>query len=249
MSTVNSNSSSPPGAPGNSPGLKQELWRRAGNHFTRAGRWREGADALLAAGRREAAARALARAGDTARLTRLLLSLGNFAGARESSAAWLTELAAEPARRQREEVAARLARAAALQLSGSLKQARRHYLAARRRLARKPAPDPAQQAEEWEALGRYGALVKRPDLVRLGYEKALAAYGQTFNFKRLSCAGRYLEQVTDDPVLVRDIEERMASWQPRSALRREREKLFAALENFSAPGAKNSFSPEVFKKP
>ena len=237
MSTVNSNSADSAAISGflagSFPDLSRALWRRAGSHFAAAGRWAESAEARLAAGDLQAAAEAFREAGDPARLTPLLLAMGDLEGALKSSSKWLAELARDDERREREEVAARLYRAAALNRSRETLRARRHYLAARRRLVRKPAPDPARLGEEWEALGRYGALVKRPDLVRLGYEKALAVYGRTFNYKRLNCARAYLAEVADDPLLVRDLQERIAAWQPRSALSREREKLFAALDRWS----------------
>ena len=112
--------------------------------------------------------------------------------------------------------------AAALHLDRQPGQAHAAYDTAREELAQGTKKStPLTNAKNWEALAAYGVRVKRPDLIRLGYEKALAAYGQTFNLQRLRCAGEYLENVSEDFHLTKELKERLAEWQPQSSIKRE----------------------------
>jgi len=74
-----------------------------------------------------------------------------------------------------------------------------------------------------------------PDLSRALWRRAgshFAAAGRWAESAEAKLAAGDL-QAAADPLLVRDLQEKIAAWQPRSALRREREKLFAALNRWS----------------
>ena len=64
----------------------------------------------------------------------------------------------------------------------------------------------------WEALGAYGAIVGRNDLTQLGYERALAYYGERYNGERMRAAKAYLAAVLENRLLAAEIETRLAEW-------------------------------------
>jgi len=214
--------------------LKNDLWQRAARHFGKAGRPSESAAAWLAAGHDEEAISALIQAGDRTQATPLLLKAKRYKEATEQAHLWLKELAQEPRRQAEEKIRARLILAAALHLDHQPDQAHAAYDTAREELTQgtKKSP-PLTNGRNWEALAAYGVRVKRPDLIRLGYEKALTAYGQTFNLQRLRCAGEYLENISEDFHLTKELKERLAGWQPQSSMKRERERLWEALAKFT----------------
>lgn len=213
--------------------LKTELWRRAARHFEQADLHSESAAAWLAAGHNDEAINALLKTDDRAQTTALLLKAGRNKEAAEQARLWLKEIKQEPKRQSEEKIRALLLLATALHLDLQPDQALTAYDSAREKLSQlsKELP-PLTNGKNWEALAVYGVLVKRPDLVRLGYEKALAAYGQTLNLQRLRCLEEYLENVADDFYLCQELKERRADWQPKSTLKRERERLWEALEEF-----------------
>ena len=214
--------------------FKNELWRRAARHFDKAGLHSESAAAWLAAGQDNEAISALIQAQDRAQVSPLLLKTGRYKEAIKQARLWLEEIATEPRQHTEEKIRALLILAAALHLDRQLDQARTAYDTAREKLVqstKKPAP--LTNGKNWEALAAYGVMVKRPDLVRLGYEKALVAYGQTFNLQRLRCAKEYLENVADDFYLAKELNERLADWQPQRTIKRERESLREALAEFT----------------
>ena len=214
--------------------LKTELWQRAARHFEKAGLNAESAAAWLAAGHEDEAINALIKAGDRARATPLLLKTGRHKEAAEQARLWLEELATEPERKSEEEIRAHLNLATALHLDHQPEAARSAYDTARDKLTQTSKKRLSlTNGKNWEALAAYGVMVQRPDLVRLGFEKALVAYGQTFNLQRLRCAKEYLENVTDDFYLTKELKERLAEWQPQSTIRKERERLWEALAEFS----------------
>ena len=214
--------------------LKSELWRRAARHFDKAELHSESAAAWLAAGHDDKAISALIQAGERARATPLLLKAKRYKEAAEQARLWLEEIAAEPGRQAEEKIRALLGLAAALHLNRQPDQALATYDTAREELMQGPKrSSPLTNGKNWEALAAYGVMVKRPDLVRLGYEKALVAYGQTFNLQRLRCAKEYLENTTNDFHLTKELKERLADWQPQSTIKRERERLWEALAKFT----------------
>ncbi|MBN2809410.1 MAG: hypothetical protein JXR80_07955 [Deltaproteobacteria bacterium] len=215
--------------------FKNELWRRAARHFAKAGHLTESADAWLAAGHNKQALNTLLKAGDRARVTPLLIREKRYKEAADLARLWLEELSLTPKRRAEEEIAARLNLAAALHFDRQRDQAQAAYEHARENLIQlNSTVTPLTEGKNWEALAAYGVLLKRPDLIRLGYEKALAAYGPSFNLQRLRSLGEYLEKVEDDLLLTHDLKERRAAWQPQSSLKRERERLWQALSEFTA---------------
>ncbi|MEA3333677.1 MAG: hypothetical protein U9Q58_08780 [Pseudomonadota bacterium] len=213
--------------------LKTELWRRAARHFAQAELHSESAAAWLAAGLNGKAVSALLKTNDRAQTTALLIKTERYIEAIELAHIWLKEIKPETKRQFEEEIRALLLLATALHLDLKPDQALTAYDSAREKLSQltKELP-PLTNSKNWEALAAYGAMVKRPDLVRLGYEKALAAYGQTFNLQRLRCVEEYLENVADDFYLVQELKERRADWQPQSNLKRERERLWEAVSKF-----------------
>ena len=214
--------------------LKTELWRRAARHFDKVELYSESAAAWIAAGDDDEAINALIHAGDRDRLTPLLIKARRYKEAVNQARLWLDEIAEEPKRQTEEKTRALLILAAALHFDRQLDQAHTAYDTAREKLAQamKKSP-PLTNGKNWEALAIYGVMVKRPDLVRLGYEKALIAYGQTFNLQRLRCAKEYLATVADDFYLAKELKERLADWQPQSTIKRERERLWEALAKFT----------------
>ena len=214
--------------------LKSELWRRAARHFDKADLHSESAAAWLAAGHDDEAINALIQAGDRARVTPLLIKRGRYKEAAEQARIWLEEIAGEPQRQAEEKIRALLLLATALRLDRQPDQAHAAYDTAREELTQQTKRlSPLTNGKNWEALAAYGVMLKRPDLIRLGYEKALSAYGQTFNLRRLRCAGEYLESVADDFYLAEELKERLAGWQPQSTIKRERERLREAMTKFT----------------
>ena len=94
----------------------------------------------------------------------------------------------------------------------------------------------------WEALGEYGVLLKRDDLIQLGYEKALKFYGKNFqnnlndtakrfavslnkdidevraninssgDFEQINAAKKYANAVKANITLCAEINERISMW-------------------------------------
>ncbi|MEA1922471.1 MAG: hypothetical protein U9N63_07435 [Pseudomonadota bacterium] len=213
--------------------LKTELWRRAARHFAQADLHSESAAAWLAAGHNDEAINALLKTDDRAQTTALLLKAGRYKEAAEQARLWLKEIKPEPKRQSEEKIRALLLLATALHLDLQPDQALTAYDNAREKLSQlsKELP-PLTNGKNWEALAAYGVMVKRPDLVRLGYEKALATYGQTLNLQRLRALEEYLEKVADDFYLSQELKERRADWQPKSTLKKERERLWEAVAEF-----------------
>ena len=213
--------------------LKTELWRRAARHFAQAELHSESAAAWLAAGRNDAAISALLKTDDRAQTTALLLRAKRYKEAAEQARLWLNDIKQKPKRQSEEKIRALLLLATALQLDLQTDQALTAYDQAREKLSQmtKKLP-PLANGKNWEALANYGVMLKRPDLVRLGHEKALAAYGQTLNLQRLRCLEEYLENVADDFYLIQELKKRRADWQPQSSMKKERERLWEAMAKF-----------------
>lgn len=214
--------------------LKSELWRRAARHFDKACLHPECAAAWIAAGDEDEAIDALIEAGDRGRATQLLIKAKRYKEAAEQARLWLEEVAEVPKRKLEEEIRALLSLAAALHFEQQPDQAQTTYSTACEKLSQATENSyPLTNGRNWEALAAYGVLLKRPDLIRLGYEKALVAYGRSFNLQRLRCAGEYLEKIADDIYLSKELKERLAGWQPQSSMKRERERLWQALSEFT----------------
>ncbi|NPA25864.1 MAG: hypothetical protein GXO34_08575, partial [Deltaproteobacteria bacterium] len=179
-------------------------------------------------------ARIYEKNGHWERLTQLLLELRDFTAADRSAERWLEELHHDPARRPGEETRALLARAASLQLTGKRKAGSAFYRQARTRLEKTATSlPPLISGRNWEALAFYGDLVQRPDLMRRGYETALAIYDPLLPLERERCLREYLDRAAADPLLTAELHERLAAWTPPSTLKQERENLFQALARFN----------------
>ena len=190
--------------------------------------WRRSAEAYLAAGELEKAAESRLQAGDKERAAELFFKSGN-----DLTAAELFfdcdgfEKALTCARRCRESfcdgdlhilISARLVEAAACSKTGDKNNALDLLRAARADLVKlEPDTSPFQRAQAWESLARCGYRIERPDLVRLGYEKALLIYGPKFNLQRLRCAHDYLEKAAGDHILAAEIKERIAGFRQEFA--------------------------------
>ncbi len=214
--------------------LKSELWRRAAINFEKAALLAECAAAWLAAGDENEAIEVLIKTGDRPQATPLLLKKKRYKEATNQARLWLNDIAKEPKRQLEEEIRALLHQAAALHLDQQPDQAQATYSKAREKLSQATKKTtPLADGKNWETLASYGVMLKRPDLIRLGYEKALATYGQTYNLQRLRCAGEYLDKVADDIYLSKELRERIAEWQPQSSMKIERERLWQALSEFT----------------
>lgn len=64
----------------------------------------------------------------------------------------------------------------------------------------------------WEALGAYGAMIRRYDLVQVGYERALALYTERHNAERLRAGQDYLAALEANHLLKNDLAARLAEW-------------------------------------
>ncbi len=190
--------------------LRNELWRRSAEAYLAAGELGKAAEAWLRIGDKKRAAELFLASGDELQAAELFFDCHRFTEA-------LT--CARRCREKRPEVdlpiliSARLVEAAAGSRIGEEQEVFALLRTVRADLA-KLGPDysPFSRAKAWESLARCGSRIKRPDLVRLGYEKALLVYGPEFNLQRLRCAHDYLEMIAGDHLLETEIKHRIAGF-------------------------------------
>jgi|GEM_PF-5772234 len=185
--------------------LRVYLWRRSARLYQATGNLLKAAEARLNAGDKNVAAELFAEADDDFRAAELFYDCGRFYEA-VSCAERYREILADKdfARRS----AMRLVQAAALIELGQAAAASNLLRDVRMELSQYDADSSEsrfQASRAWESLARYGARIKRPDLLRLGYEKALLIYGSELNLQRLRCADDYLDLIIDDKILAADL--------------------------------------------
>jgi tetratricopeptide (TPR) repeat protein len=191
--------------------LAVELWRRSAAAYFRAGELKKAGEARLKAGDKNRAAELFLEAGEDLRAAELFFDGQRFAAALACARRCLEHLSSEDFSLK---IAARLVAAAACSKSGDKKEAADFLRTARAELAEFTAGlSPFSAAKAWESLARFGRRVERPDLVRLGYEKALSVYGLKFNLQRLRTAHDYLKAAAGDRLLEAEIERRIQEYQ------------------------------------
>ena len=192
--------------------LQIDLWRRSAKLYQAAGALLKAAEAWLNAGDKNMAAELFSAADDDFRAAELFYECGRFPDAVTSAECCLEKLADKYFSRR---VAMRLVAAAALIKLGDNRAANIFIREVRVGLSELIVDCPmslSQAGPAWESLARFGVRVERPDLVRLGYEKAMLIYGSALNLQRLRCAGDYLEVVADDKILASDLRSRIAEF-------------------------------------
>ena len=197
----------------------QHLLRRAAFDFEAGGCWRDAAECWQLIGEPDRAAHALAQGGDLGVAADLRFERGDLAAARDLYAAWGAQL---PAGDVANRVAALLGEAACcLDAAGQAA-----YRAARDLIAAS-ALSPAQAADCWRAVGRYGTRTGRHDLLQQGYECALAGYENSH------AAGEFVATLAEYRAALRAV--------PDRALYRRLGERAATLEALPAAA---TFSPE-----
>lgn len=191
--------------------LVPEIMRRAARCYERAGMMRDAAQCWTEAGEDGHAAEVYLGMKDFARAAPLLLSQGRYREALRCYREWLGPL---PQRDPLIDVTAHLGAAACLTLLGEEREAREHYMNARRRIEEVEYRSVVASARCWEALGNYGVLVGRADLVQIAYERALETYGGSYEHDRLRVAEAYLKAVGGNHLLASRIEQLIAEWAP-----------------------------------
>ncbi len=190
--------------------LAVELWRRSAESYLMAGELGKSGESWLKAGDKNRAAELFFEAGENLRAAELFFDCNRFVEALKNAQRCLEKSSAADFSQRN---AAQLVAAAALSKSGDKKAAVDLLRVARAELVEFDADfAPFQVAKAWESLARFGCRVKRPDLIRLGYEKALAVYGSKFNLQRLRSADEYLKAVAGDHILESEIKRRIAEF-------------------------------------
>jgi formylglycine-generating enzyme required for sulfatase activity len=223
------------------PWFRSELFRRAAMCFEIAaqeedrsaaeqrGFWYDAAECWADAGDTARAAVIYRRLDDHAQAAPLLLINGQWSEALACYRAWLAELddrdEGHPVGRAR----ALLGVAACLRgEAGEARQrgdratrerkrreSREAYQQARNLIEEEEERDPLAAGRCWEALGWYGQVMGRHDLVQVGYEMALRRYGERHNRERVRTARAYLDAVGDaNRLLAAELEARLAEWAP-----------------------------------
>jgi formylglycine-generating enzyme required for sulfatase activity len=223
------------------PWFRSELFRRAAMCFEIAaqeedrsaaeqrGFWYDAAECWADAGDTARAAVIYRRLDDHAQAAPLLLINGQWGEALACYRAWLAELddrdEGHPVGRTR----AWLGIAAGLRgEAGEARQrgdratrerkrreSRAAYQQARNLIEEEEERDPLAAGRCWEALGWYGQVMGRHDLVQVGYEMALRRYGERHNRERVRTARAYLDAVGEtNRLLAAELEARLAEWAP-----------------------------------
>jgi hypothetical protein len=202
--------------------LAAALFRRAAAAYERAGLTREAADCWAAAHDASRAAGLYLRESDYAHAAQLLFSEGRYAEALEYYRRWMSLILPGSG----DLVVARLGEAACLTLMRSDRSAARaayHFARSQMEACDElPREDGVRDvvrrerslvtARMWEALGAYGLQVGRNDLLQLGYERALARYGEYHNAERLRAARAFATAVKGNRLLAQELEARLAEW-------------------------------------
>lgn len=206
--------------PDNADLLVPELYRRAAAHYERCGMWRNAAECLANAGQKDRAAELCLHYGDYARAAPMLLSAGRRGEALECYRRWNSQVSERDTEAR---VKISLGISACLRLAeNDSQEALAAYDEARRIIENEKDRPSLTAARCWEALGEFGIVTGRPDLIRLGYEMALRRLGAENNTERLRAARKYLPTLRANRFLTADLKVRIADW---TSLEAEREQI------------------------
>ena len=177
--------------------LAQEFLQQAAALYDRNGLWRKAAECREDAGQIAQAADLYLAHDDHARAAPLLLKAGRHGQALECYRQWRQSL---PEHDILGQLRSRLGIAACLRLiAGDSPAARETFRSARSLIENADAERPALIAGQcWEALGAYGALFDRLDLIQVGYEMAMRCYGEEHPKDWLRAAQEYLYTVNPE---------------------------------------------------
>ncbi|HEX5702663.1 MAG TPA: FHA domain-containing protein [Pyrinomonadaceae bacterium] len=192
--------------------LAPVLFTRAAESYEAIGLWRAAAECWTEARGSSEALRIYLREHDHERAAPLLMAQGRYAEALESYSAWLSKL-------RQDDVLARVNALLGRALSLSMMQtdsaaASESYSEARSLVEAQSDHDVLTTALCWEALAVYGTKIGRYDLVQIGYEEALNRFGNEHNDERLRIGWNYLAAVSENRLLVAEIESRLSEWVP-----------------------------------
>ncbi|HLN29238.1 MAG TPA: WD40 repeat domain-containing protein [Gemmataceae bacterium] len=205
------------------PRLRAELLRRAATDFERVGDCLAAAECWEKLGEPGRAGDLYQRADQVERAAQQLLAAGRYAEAMALYQAWEKQL---PPEDEAAHVQAQLGRAACHILGrnrspaappGHPQAGAEIYRQARALIQSESARDPLSAARCWAALGAFGRMVGRYDLVQVGYESALAGLKQTpaWQEAQVVCQA-YLDavQARGDRLLAQELDERRAKLRP-----------------------------------
>lgn len=200
------------GLDGDTDWLVPVLFERAAKSYEASNLLREAAVCWMEAGNTGGAIEIYLRTNEYSKAAPLLMEKGRYAEALKCYFAWLASL-----RKDNSVSRIRALLGVALSLRIMKKEPDTADAAWReaRSLAEVPKADRLVAGSCWEALGEYGARIGRTDLVQVGYEQALQAYGNEFNDERTSASRNYLAAVENNRLLVAEIETRLAEWNPQ----------------------------------
>lgn len=192
--------------------LRCDLWRRSARLYQASGALLKAAEAWLAAGDKNVAAELFSAADDDFRAAELFYDCGRFSEAVTCAERGRETIAKKDFFRR---VALNLVQAAALiklEQTGAASNLLRDVRMELSQFTADASASRSQVARAWESLAGYGFRVGRPDLIRLGYEKALLTYGSDLNLLRLRCANDYLDCIIEDKILAADLKSRIAAF-------------------------------------
>lgn len=196
-----------------SPVLLPIIWIKAALSFEAAGCWLEAFSSWMAAGCPDKAVRALKKEDDVFAAATLLQESGYFA---EALALWEELLVTAEESDLETRVASRFGLSACLFLKGEDEHRARIFY----REAMSLLPLDGNDSERvlstgrcWEWLAWFGGQVRRPDLIQVGYEQALCSYGDILRHERQRAARSYQSMVSENCLLVNDLEKRLRRWE------------------------------------
>jgi len=207
--------------------LAPELFRRAAVCYEKAEMWDDAAECWQDAGDAGKAAEIfLRRLADHAKAAPLLLTEGQYEKALECYRKWFASI---PDGDVVSQVRARLGATACLtKMQSDPKAAQEAYREARNLIETESQGHPLIAGRCWEALGEYGVTMGRSDLIQLGYEQALACYGEQHRGERLRTLRAYLSIAQGNRMLTAQIQEQLDESQPME--QREWERLRDEIE-------------------
>lgn len=205
---------------------QQEQWREAVNCWIAIKEWRKAANCYMNIGEQCQAAELYAQAADYTHVAPLLLAEERYVDALDNYRHWLASIRENDIVSQ---ISTRLGIAACLILiPEDPETAQQMYREARAFIERETERHSLHVGQCWEALGAYGTTIGRHDLVQIGYERALAYYGQQENDRRLSAAQAYLMAVQKNRLLAEDLTTRLTEWDEHNQL------LYQSIESLIA---------------
>ncbi len=178
----------------------RELLRRAAGCYEAASLWHDASTIWRELGDHERTARALLRAGDYERAAISFRETGHLDHALATYEMWQSTLASHDRVGQ---VTVYLGIAMVLRLMrtpGAGKAAHDMYRSARATI--ETVRDRWMAARCWEALGQYGVVVGRSDLISLGFTRAIDSYGTVHDRERIEALRRYRDAAKDNRTLV-----------------------------------------------